>query len=188
MSINLSKLNGLPKTVVEQVKDYVDQIECVSPIENSPLLKDFEREKERLELKGIKVSVRYMFHLTDTQSAKLIRANGFNPQLSFYKAFGKGVNLCTKMDGVIKYKRMRKSDSKKVSIFITKVLVGRSHGNSSDDSDIVRDSNGASYSRPKHMMPKKGYDCMYSLDPYKEIWIVPSKRRVIPVAEIQIRD
>jgi hypothetical protein len=181
----MEDLLKLPKTIQEQIRPYLKEVIGTTIIDTKIFRNKFEKEKEKLLDKGIKPSIKTMYHLTDTKSAKLIIQNGFNPSRSYYKAFGRGVNLCPKLEDVIKYRRMRKSESKKVSIIVAKVLIGKAHGNSSSDETTVREVNGAVYSKPEYMMPKRGFDSMYSLNPLKQIWIIPSGSRVFPIAEIE---
>lgn len=178
----------LPKKVQEQIDSLKEEVLSETLCASRKRDLEFERERQRLASKGIKTQTKYMFHLTDSKSARRIQSEGFQPSKAFYKAFGKGINLCPKIEDVLKYKRMRRSETKRVSILVVKVLIGKSHPNESDDQVIIREKNGANYSKPKYMMPKKGFDSMYSLRPLKQIWIIPNKKRAIPIVEIEIQD
>lgn len=182
----MNDLNILPNAIKKQFIPFSKEVANVFVINSVRHIKRFKKEKIKFIERGVRPSVRVMYHLTDTNSAKKIVQNGFNSSLSYYKAFGKGVNLCPNLGDVIKYRRMRASKSGRVSVIVVKVLIGKAHGNSSNDEIMVRESNGASYSKPEFMMPKRGFDCMYSLDPLKQIWIIPSGSRVMPIAEVEL--
>lgn len=176
----------LPQNVIKQLIQLEFDISSINYSRPKALVKKFRQQKSLMLNKKNQPSVKFMFHLTDTYSAQDILKNGFNVSKSYYKAFGKGINLCPKIKDVLKYKRMKRSNTGKVSIIIARVLIGRSHGNSSDDHEMIREPNGASYSKPKYMRPKKGFDSMYSLVPKKQIWIIPSSARVLPIAEVEL--
>lgn len=177
----------LPKRVQKELSPHLEDVLSIRSVFIDELRSKFELEKKSLIKKGRQPTVRWMYHLTDSKSAKGILEEGFDPKRSFYKAFGIGINLCPKLKNVLKYRKMRKSKSNKVSVIISKVLIGNAHGNSSDVNNIIKEKNGSSYSKPLYMKPKRGFDSMYSLRPYKEIWIIPSKFRVLPVYEVELR-
>ena len=93
------------------------------------------------------------------------------------RAFGKGVNLATNISHLKHYYNIYKNKNNNVSIIVCQVCVKKSHENESNITakDFRKEY---SYSKPKYMSPKKGYDSMYGFD--KTIWVIPSSSRVYP--------
>lgn len=184
----MANLEIFSKQIQKKLLCISDEIISFEKSINPILERKFERQRKVLEEKGRSPRIHIMFHLTDTKSARKIMKEGFKVQKSFYKAFGKGINLCPNILDILKYKRMRASGSGKVSILISKVLIGKAHGNYSDVQKIIEEVNGASYSKPKFMRPRNGFDAMYSLKPNKQIYIIPCGERVLPIGLIEVQD
>ena len=150
--------------------------------------KKYENEFKRLSDKILKnPQHKLMFHITNRKSAREIAKNGFDISKSKLMAFGRGVNLCKDLQGVIKFHPMHASRKGLSTIIVCQVQIGKSHGNRSFDEQVVELPDGNIYSKPEFYKPKIGFDCMYSESPHKEIWIIPSSARVYPSFLIDIK-
>lgn len=169
------------RDIAKSVKHSDFKIESISRIVSQEQWAKYRSQKSKLHKKiGKKPSERFFYHLTRCSSAKKIAKVGFNIKLSRLCAFGKGINLCTDFKNVLKYQRMYIDSNNRSALILTQGLVGKAHANSSDDNTIIRNNDGSSYTKPQRMLPRKGFDSMYSKSPSREIWIIPSSQRVYP--------
>lgn len=141
---------------------------------------EYEKQFLALEKKyGARPKRKMLYHLTSFSRINNIVRTGFNIPKNSKSAFGRGVNLCKNIKYVLKFSCLY-SKEKETKILVCEVLLGKGHANKSDDNLVMKNKDGSIYSKPDFIMPNKGYDHMFSEQPYKEIWVVPSARRVYP--------
>jgi hypothetical protein len=181
-STKLIKLqnDSLEYKMISKLIEHTDfEIESISRIVSQLQWSKYKNQKLKLQQRiGKKPSEKIFYHLTKCSSAKKIVVNGFNVHNSRLHAFGKGINQCPNFKDVLKYHKMYSDNKNRSALFVTQSLIGKAHSNSSDDQVIVKNTDGSYYTKPQFMVPRKGFDSMYSKSPYKEIWVIPSAQRI----------
>lgn len=114
-----------------------------------------------------------MYHITSEENAINILNNGFDIRLSKKGAFGKGINLTTDINHLKHYY------NKKTNYIIVCIVKFNKKQNNSSNNNIIIKEDGVSYSKPKYIIPSKGYDILYVSGP--EIYVAPKTEQVYPI-------
>jgi hypothetical protein len=121
-----------------------------------------------------------MYHMTSRTAAKRILQEGFDPRKAKTYSFGRGINVSSKIEDVLRY-----APDDQACIIFCMVTYHRAMMNESDDTqmihEVLEDGTEVWYSKPKYMDPPPGYDALCCDD----IFVLPSSWQVIPMFFLQ---